>query len=463
MPFLSPLPLVAIFLTWLAVRYTPARQARHAIVLLASGIFYYSVGGSFIVILALSIVFNFYWGDLLRRTSSTPLLFTGIAVNIGLLSTFKYLPQLAQPWANLSPTAAQIAALVLPVGISFWTFQGLSYLFDQYRGEELDPTLLEFAIYIAFAPTVLSGPISRLSELLPQLRSSERAGWSDLARGTQQMWVGIWMISLGRLLGSGVPAEGVTWAFDRSAGLGFFEVWLLLIGYGFQIFFDFAGYSRLVIGLAAGFAIQLQENFDRPFLSLTPTTFWQRWHMSLSFWIRDYLFMPLAMVRGDLWWRNGVLVLSMAVFGLWHQASWLFLLWGVYQGTLLVLHRFWQQFAKRRKLVVPDLLSWLLTYVVISLGWILFRSQDLPQARALLGAALNPWARATVSLPASFVWLVLLTAAGYFSWCWLSERLEGRSSLNWIPVEGRFSFYALTSYLVVFYRSSVESFIYFRF
>jgi len=463
MPFLSPLSLAVIVLTWLAARYAPSRQTRQAIFLVSSCVFYYSIGGAFIGILVLSTLFNFFWGNLLRRNLSTPLLFTGIAVNIGLLSTFKYLPQLLQPWANLSPAAAAISTLVLPVGISFWTFQGLSYLFDQYRGEELDPTLLEFGVYISFAPTVLSGPICRLSELLAQLRSNGRPGWSDFARGAQQMWVGVWMISLGRLLGAGVPAEGVNWAFERSAGLGFSEVWLLLIGYGFQIFFDFAGYSRLVIGLAAAFAIQLPENFDRPFLSVTPTVFWQRWHMTLSFWIRDYLFMPLAMVRGDLWWRNGVLIFSMAMFGLWHQASWLFLLWGIYQGTLLVLHRFWQQFAKRKNLLVPNPLSWLLTYFAISLGWTLFRSQDLQQARTLLTAALNPLARSNVHLPASFVWLVLIVASGYFAWCRLSRQREEHASLNWIPVEARFAFYALTSYLVVFYSSSVDSFIYFRF
>lgn len=466
MPFLSPLSLAVIFLIWIAARLAPSVGIRNGLFLAASLLFYFSYGGWFLGILGLSALFNFFWGNLLRRNASTAALFAGIGANVALLGTFKYLPQIAGPWAGQSAAAAQIAGLALPVGISFWTFQGLSYLFDQYRGEELDPTFLEFCVYMSFAPTVLSGPICRVSELLPQLRTPTRAGWADLRAGAQQMWVGVWMISLARILGAGLHGDGVNWAFKQSNSWGFVDVWVLLLGYGFQIFFDFAGYTRLVIGLASVFGIQLPENFDHPFLAVTPTMFWQRWHMSLSFWIRDYLFMPLAMMRGEMWWRNAMLVFSMVVFGLWHKASWLFLLWGLYQGTLLFLHRMWQKYAKQRRIEVPDAASWLITFLVVTMGWILFRAQDLGQAGQLLRAATNPFVRSGLHLPAGFVLLVLLLAGGYFAWfgfCRARGQDQQPVSLQWIPLEARGAFYALTFYLAVFYRSSVEAFVYFQF
>lgn len=460
MPFLSPLALTVILLVWTAARMAPSVRVQQWLYLLASVAFYYSFGGWMVGILGSSALLNFYVGNLLRRTSSTAWLWVGMAANVGLLSLFKYLPQLAQPWVGSSALAAQLAGLVLPVGISFWTFQGLSYLFDQYRGEELDPTLLEFCVYVSFAPTVLSGPICRVADLLPQLRTPMRASWAEVLAGVQQMWVGVWMISLARILGAGLNGDGVNRAFQQTGQWGFLDVWVLLAGYGFQIFFDFAGYTRLVIGLARSFGLELPENFDRPFLSLTPTMFWQRWHMSLSFWIRDYLFMPLAMMRGELWWRNGMLVFSMVVFGLWHQASWLFLLWGFYQGMLLFLHRMWQQYAKRRRVAVPDGLAWGVTFLLITLGWSLFRSESLEQAGGLLAAALNPLARSGLHLPGGLPWLVALVGGGYFAW--VSVARSGGWAQR-IPWEARAAFYALTFYLVVFYRSSVEAFVYFRF
>ena len=456
MPFISPLSLALIFLTWMAARLAPTVSMRNALFLVASAGFYFSFGGWFLAILGVSALFNFFWGNLLRRSASTAALMVGIGVNVALLGTFKYLPQVALPWAGESALAAQIAALALPVGISFWTFQGLSYLFDQYRGEQLDPTLLEFGVYYSFAPTVLSGPICRVADLLPQLREPTRASWTEVAAGARQMWVGVWMISLARILGAGLHGQGVNWAFQQSGVWGFLDVWILLLGYGFQIFFDFAGYTRLVIGLARMFGIELPENFDRPFLAVTPTMFWQRWHMSLSFWIRDYLFMPLAMVRSELWWRNGMLIFSMVVFGLWHKASWPFLLWGLYQGTLLFLHRMWQQYARKRRMVVSDAASWVITFAVVTLGWTLFRAQDLRQAGELLASALNPLNLPGRHLPGDFVLLVLALAGGYFAWVRISQ-------VRWVPLEARAAFYALTFYLAVFYRSSVDSFVYFQF
>jgi alginate O-acetyltransferase complex protein AlgI len=245
------------------------------------------------------------------------------------------------------------------------------------------------------------------------------------------------------------------------------DAWTMLLGYGFQIFFDFAGYSRLVIGVARMFGFQLPENFDRPYLSTSVTSFWQRWHMSLSFWIRDYVFLPLAMSRREVWWRHVSLVIAMAAFGLWHKGSWLFLLWGVYQGVLLVAHRLWQQFRRGASPIGPRWLrggaSWLLTFLAITLSWVLFRAEGVSQATGILKAALTP--SAGLHLPMGFVLLVLAFVAAYFASQVLVSRVAPPSPglLSWLPMPLRFACYAGIFYLAVFRAAEAQGFIYTQF
>lgn len=194
------------------------RSWRLWLFLLLSGLFYYRLAGWHLAILAASALFNYLWGKLLRRWPRGDILLGGVFLNLALLSTFKYLPAHVGGLANL----------VLPIGISFWTFQGLSHLFDQYRGEDLDPTLLELCVYMSFAPTVISGPICRTSDLVPQLRSPARISRNDLSVGAQRIWIGVWMIALARLIGAGAAGQGVNWAFDNVAALGTLDVWSTL-------------------------------------------------------------------------------------------------------------------------------------------------------------------------------------------------------------------------------------------
>jgi alginate O-acetyltransferase complex protein AlgI len=310
--------------------------------------------------------------------------------------------------------------IVMPVGISFWTFQGLSFLFDTYREEELDPTLLEFCLYMAFWPTVLAGPVCRLPNMLPQFRRVSAVNIEDISVGFERLLQGIVMkMVLAQLLASGLrPDAGVTAGFDQiKSGWGGLDVLLLGIGFGFQLFFDFAGYSHMVIGAARLFGIRLEENFDRPFLALTPSAFWTRWHMSLSFWIRDYVFLPLATVRRGVWWQYLALLFAMSVFGLWHAAKATFLIWGVYHGLLMIAHRLGQRIKGRLPFTWPAflgaLLSWASTFCLVSLGWIFFRAHDLNQAWSMLRAVLLPSSYLQFTLPKSFYILVPFMAVAY--------------------------------------------------
>jgi D-alanyl-lipoteichoic acid acyltransferase DltB (MBOAT superfamily) len=462
----SLLYVAAILALWVTARLSASRPIRLWLYVVASWLFYFSLDARFLPLLLLSSVFNYHFGGLIRKQPRLGFLWAGALANVALLAVFKYLPAVG-PFFPHNPFWQHVAAIALPLGVSFWTFQALSYLFDQYRGDETRPTLGEFCLYMGFAPTVMSGPICRVSGLVPQFRTPFAGSWESVREGAQGVWVGVGMITLARMLAAGHGGFGVDEAFASRGALGTADAWVMLLGYGFQIYFDFAGYSRLVIGVARMFGFQLPENFDRPYLSTSVTSFWQRWHMSLSFWIRDYVFMPLAMSRRELWWRHASLVISMAVFGLWHSASWLFLLWGVYQGLMMAAHRLWQQFRRGAAPIGPRWLrgaaSWLLTFAVIILSWTLFRADGVSHAMDILKAALIP--APGLHLPSGFVWLVLGLTVGYFVSQLAVRRVEQRTPdlLSWLPMPARFACYAAIFYLAVFRAAEAQGFIYTQF
>ncbi|HKN17170.1 MAG TPA: MBOAT family O-acyltransferase, partial [Candidatus Sulfotelmatobacter sp.] len=357
-----------------------------------------------------------FFGKWLQRNPSGVILSIGILLNLALLGTFKYLPAIA---INIPLSSLQrFSHFALPLGISFWTFQAMSYLFDLYRGEELAPSFVEFALYMGFFPVVISGPICRMPEMLPQFRSEETTSRQAIGRGFRRIATGILMMQLAQLLGQGIlVGDGINSGFDHVTRWSGPDVWCLALGYGLQLFLDFAGYSHIAIGAAQALGFTVPENFARPFTSTSPSIFWTRWHMSLSFWIRDYVFLPLAVMRREVWWRNLVLVISMILFGLWHKASVLFVLWGLYHGVLLVLHRQIQQLQRKFDWSPPAALwtpvSWAATITLVSLGWIFFRASSLVQARQMLSAVLSPASYFSHFLSGSLYLLILTLALGY--------------------------------------------------
>ncbi len=411
---------IGLLLTWLLALGFTSPTRRQLLFLVASYLFYASWGPRFLPLLVLSSLVNYGCGAFLRRNPTPGRLWVGLGFNLGLLVFFKYLPPLAGTWAGEAGAGAQVTRIALPTGLSFWTFQAMSYLLDLYRGEDLDPTPLEFGLYLAFWPTVLSGPICRLPDLLPQFRQARRPSVEEVASGAQRICVGGLMVVAAQVLGAGLrPGAGVDGGFARpGGGWGGLDVWCLAFAFGFQLFFDFAGYSHIVIGAARLFGLRLPENFERPYLSATPSVFWTRWHMSLSFWIRDYVFLPLATVRREPWWRHLALLLSMVVFGLWHKGSAPFLGWGAYNGLLLVVHRRWQQLERRWGGAgggrLGKGLGWVLTLLAIMLGWVFFRAGDLGQAFAMVGTALRPGAYAHRTLDPSLYVLTATVVIGYF-------------------------------------------------
>jgi len=441
---------IGALLTWLIAMRLGSAKARQVLYLMASWLFYYSWGGWLIVFLIFSSLMNYGLGEWLKKRIRAGRLWTGILCNLVMLCIFKYLPLLGAAGAAGTPLAA-LRRLVFPIGISFWTFQALSYLLELYREEDLDPTVVEFCLYMSFWPTVLQGPICRLSSMLPQFRQDWTVDEDDLRTGVRRVAIGILMAALGILMAGGLHSgAGVDALFENTAarwsGL---DVWLLVLGYGFQLYFSFCGWSHLMIGGARLFGIRLHENFDRPYLSTTPSMFWTRWHMSLSFWIRDFLFLPLATARREVWWRNLSLVIAMFVFGLWHGGSLLYMMWGTYHGLLMVLHRQWQEFRKRVGFewsgAMPTLISWALTFSAVCVGYIFFNAKTLAQASGMLKALVSFHSYRHLTLDRSFCVMTLVAAVGYFAVIGgsaLLDRLAERSrnleeSRNWTNMVAR--------------------------
>src|SRR5271167_4405343 len=298
--FLYCLALLAGVLIFAKIRSPRIRQI---LVLVLSYALYASWGAWFTIVLAASTLMNFLLGQELKQRRSSLILWTSIFLNVALLASFKYLPEIAYN-TSIGPLQ-RFSQVVLPLGISFWSFQAMSYLFDLYGGEELDPSFVEFAVYMAYFPVTISGPICRLPDMLPQLRSKKPVARNDIGHGLCRIATGVLMMQTAQLLGKGIlGGEGINGGFDHLTQWSGLDVWCLAFGYGLQLFFDFAGYSHIAIGAARGLGFKVPEKFARPFASTTPSMFWTRWHMSLSFWIRDYVFIPLAMSRPEAWWQQ---------------------------------------------------------------------------------------------------------------------------------------------------------------
>jgi alginate O-acetyltransferase complex protein AlgI len=287
---------------------------------------------------------------------------------------------------------------VLPIGISFFTFQAISYVVDVYRGETRAAPLVEVAILQAFFPHLVAGPIVRAEELLPQLRTPRDP--REVLAGP-----GLFLIA-GGLVKKTVVADElarnvVDPVFNDPSAHSGLEVMLAIYGFAAQIYCDFSGYTDMAIGVALLLGFQLPQNFNRPYLALSLQDFWRRWHMTLSRWLRDYLYIPLGGNRGGerRTYRN--LMLTMLLGGLWHGAAWTFVIWGGIHGAALSLERWvrgrWSGFR------MPAWLAWLITFHVVCLAWVFFRSPDLSTAFAMLGGVFAGGPSPLVTLPMVFL------------------------------------------------------------
>ncbi len=356
---------------------------------LCSFVFYAYAGHAwFLVPMAVTTLLDFWVGHRLERSRPEhrrPYLLVSLVGNLGLLAYFKYSGLLAHSILGVFGASARVDWLhvVLPAGISFYTFQTMSYVIDIYRGEaHAEKNFFAYISFVAFFPHLVAGPLTRHNQLIPQLQRIA-------ARGVGPRWSsGIALFSMGLCKKVLLADRLGSWldpfvAHIRDTGL--VGGWLALLGYALQIYFDFSGYSDMAIGLGRLFGIELPQNFDSPYQALDPSDFWRRWHITLSQWLRDYLYISLGGNRLGPRRTQLNLLITMTLGGLWHGANWTFAIWGLFHGAILIGYHA----ARRTWDAQAVLVRRTLTFGLVCLAWIFFRSPDLGTAgnwfAALLG------------------------------------------------------------------------------
>jgi alginate O-acetyltransferase complex protein AlgI len=312
-----------------------------------------------------------------------------ISVNLGILGYFKYAAFLLDTatdvthWLGWSVPIPQVKAF-LPLGISFYTFEAISYVVDVYRGRTKPVrNPLDYALYILFFPHLVAGPIVRPYEFLPQLERPKRFGWPRFQAGVQLFLIGL----LKKIVIADQVALVIDPVFKTPGEFNSAALWLAVLGYAVQIYCDFSGYTDMALGLAHTLGFKLPNNFNAPYLASSPADFWRRWHISLSRWLRDYLYIPLGGNRKGPVRTMVNLFVTMLLGGLWHGANWTFVVWGAYHGTLLAIQR-----------IIPK--SWahpalrpattLMTFLLVCVGWVLFRAQTFTDAMTIVRGMVVP-------------------------------------------------------------------------
>lgn len=376
------LPLT-LFFTFLA-----RREYRNLVLLAASLLFYAWGEREYVILMLISVFFNYLFGLSVERArergNAKRVIAVAAVFNLGLLGLFKYLNFLV---ANLNPLfrlahlpPLEISAVHMPIGISFFTFHSLSYVIDIYRGKvRANRSLVDISLYISLFPQLVAGPIIRYHDIAAQL--TERTVTVDsFAYGARRFIIGLGK----KVLLANTLATAVDGVFAiPTAELRASHAWLGAVGYTLQIYFDFSGYSDMAIGLGRMFGFAFLENFNYPYVSRSVQEFWRRWHISLSNWFRDYLYIPLGGNRLSTPRMYANLFTVFLLTGLWHGASWTFVMWGLFHGTFLVIERL------RLKEVLdraPRAVGHLYALAVVIVGWVFFRADDFPRAVAVLKA-----------------------------------------------------------------------------
>jgi|SRR4051812_26367042 alginate O-acetyltransferase complex protein AlgI len=403
-----------------------------------------------------------------------------LGFNILLLGYFKYAYFIAgniEVLAHLlgAQWSVRLGTIILPLGISFYTFLSISYTDDVYRGL-YKPTndLKLYLTYVTFWPHMVAGPILRAHELIPQLRSSPQFDLDGIAAGVKRILFGLFL-KVG-------PADHLAplvddWLLMNPSSLGALDVWTMAFAFGMQIYFDFAGYSMIAIGSARLLGIHFPENFNWPYLANSPREFWKRWHITLSSWIRDYLYLPLCgvrfrdtsdggietnLVRPDSLRLITALLATWGIMGLWHGAAWTFVLWGLWHAVFIWIYRVITPFTAwlPNRLISP--LGWAVTVAVSMLGWILFRSRSAEEAIALLGRICNAHAYGHLSFRESSYLLVAALFVGMLAMHLASRYLLSTKKV-WLRRTADTMAVAISAFTVFILLRPVNLFIYFQF
>lgn len=403
--FLLFLPAVLI------LYYLTSRSKRWILLLLASYYFYASWRIEYLGLILFSTIVD-YWcalemGKREEKVSRRPFLLISLITNLGLLGFFKYYEFANQSLSDLFEIFSlnykyyRFEDLLLPVGISFYTFQTLSYSIEVYRGQQKPEKHLGiFALYVSFFPQLVAGPIERFASLGEQLKKKVDFSWSNLRTGLQLTLYGLFI----KVCIADNMASLVDPFFKDPNSYSTLSAWTATAAYSFQIYCDFFGYSTIALGVARMLGIKIMDNFKTPYLSLSVTEFWRRWHISLSTWFRDYLYIPLGGNRkGKSKWVRNILIVFL-ISGLWHGANWTFVAWGAIHALLYLSER---AFGNYRPNPMIKFLMWLKTFVVVLLAWVFFRAIDFSNAMSVFEVMFINSGSDQIAISWSAIWLFL--------------------------------------------------------
>lgn len=445
-------------------------KPRVYLIVLASLVFYGAWNYRFIPLLLFSGIADYYLalaiGAAATNRAKKVWVTASIVINLGVLGLFKYADFVLLSVADfleLFGVEADLPTLafVLPVGISFYTFQSMSYTLDVYRGDMAPRRgLVEFLASLSFFPQLVAGPILRAKQILPQMHALPTPTWAQAKHGFVLITAGVFKKTIADLLA--IPAIA---AFDGEQSISALETWTGVLAFAGQIYGDFAGYTDMAIGLALVLGFNIPLNFRLPYFAVSPVDFWRRWHISLSTWLRDYLYISLGGNRNNRRWRN--VMITMLLGGLWHGAAWTFVIWGAFHGLLIAgthalarVRAFagFQGQASRG----ATLVKWALTFYLVTLGWVLFRAPDLSSALEVLGVMHGLGGELPAPLSNAHT-VLLLTAAALLLMHLIdlfvltrSDRLESRTWLLAIVL-------IVVQALCLMFGEPSDEFIYFQF
>jgi len=446
--------------------YILGKKVRNYVLLLAS-LFFYAWGGvEYLKILIVSITINYIFGILIDKLRDDIILkkvFLGIGIflNLALLFYYKYYDFFMKNVNLTFNTDFPLKYIVLPIGISFFTFQGMSYIIDIYRKDgKVNKNPFSVALYISFFPQLVAGPIVKYKTVDDQIRNRKES-IEYFSYGINRFVIGL----AKKVIIADVLAAMADNIFTQYySGIDTPTAWIGAICYTFQIYYDFSGYSDMAIGLGYMFGFKFMENFNYPYISKSITEFWRRWHISLSTWFKEYLYIPLGGNR-----RGNVYVNLFIVFlvtGIWHGADWSFVLWGLWHGLFILIERF----IRNKKLYIntPDIIKYIVTMLIVILGWVLFRADNLEQATGFIKTMFGFGTASALTFEYMYfinkklIFWIAMAAIG--SMPFIANKLKkynGRKSFEILTTIGISILFVISIIFVV--NSTYSPFIYFQF
>ncbi|MBI5056252.1 MAG: MBOAT family protein [Nitrospirae bacterium] len=377
-------------------------------ILLANLLFYSLWNIYYVPLILFSVFLNYRVGIALsnegnNRKNRKLLLLFGIVTNIALLGYFKYADFIISNINVFFGARLDLLQIALPMGISFFTFTQIAYLVDAYRGEVTERSFLDFTVFITFFPRLLAGPIIHHREMLPQFNNL-RAKLLDY----KHISSGIFLFSIGLVKKVILADTFATYAnpgFDSSVQLPFFYAWITSLSYTLQIYFDFSGYTDMALGIAMMFNIRLPFNFNSPYQAINIQDFWRRWHITLTSFLRDQIYIPLGGNRTSNFRTYINFITVFLIGGLWHGASWMFVIWGAMHGIAMTVHRIWQ----KAGFEINRVLAWLITFIFINYTWVFFRANKWEDAVRVLKGMTGMSGFEKVSMDNKFFFLVVVS------------------------------------------------------